>query len=196
MSGGPGGDSLRISVNVSARQLMVPEFPAVVRAVLATTNTDPRLLTIEITESVFLQDARRALVVLTELKQLGLLLALDDFGTGYSSLSYLKGFPVDIVKLDQSFISDLGQDRTSHAIVMKIIELAHLLDLTVVSEGVETAEQHEVVIGPRQRLLSGLPSRTAHVPRWIPRLRPDRRRRPGPPSSRWLVAPVRASTNF
>ena len=83
--------------------------------------------------------------MLDQLKELGLLLALDDFGTGYSSLSYLKQFPVDIVKIDQSFITDLTRDRSSHAIVSKSIELAHLLDLAVVAEGVETEEQYEAI---------------------------------------------------
>jgi EAL domain-containing protein (putative c-di-GMP-specific phosphodiesterase class I) len=138
-----GGDTFVMAVNISTHQLMAPGFVAMVAAVLAGTNTNPELLSLEITEGVFVQDAKRALIVLTELKQVGLQLALDDFGTGYSSLSYLKRFPVDIVKLDRSFIADLGQDKTSHAIVLKIIELAHLLDLAVVSEGVETAEQHK-----------------------------------------------------
>ena len=84
-------------------------------------------------------------MVLTELKELGLRLALDDFGTGYSSLSYLKRFPVDIVKIDQSFITDLIRDKSSYAIVSKTIELAHLLDLAVICEGVETVEQHRAV---------------------------------------------------
>jgi EAL domain-containing protein (putative c-di-GMP-specific phosphodiesterase class I) len=83
--------------------------------------------------------------VLTELKQLGMSLALDDFGTGYSSLAYLKRFPVDAVKIDQSFIADLPHNASSHAIVSKTIEMAHLLDLIVVCEGVETEAQHRVL---------------------------------------------------
>ena len=134
-------DDFVMAVNVSAHQLMAPDFAAMVESVLDCTNTRPEHLTLEITENVFVQDTTRALIVLDELKELGLRIALDDFGTGYSSLSYLKQFPVDVVKLDQSFISDLAEDAASHAIVSKIIELAHLLDLSVISEGVETAEQ-------------------------------------------------------
>jgi EAL domain-containing protein (putative c-di-GMP-specific phosphodiesterase class I) len=89
------------------------------------------------------QESERAFVVLSELKRLGVTLALDDFGTGYSSLNYLKRFPIDIVKIDQGFVADLEQDPASHAIVYAVIELAHMLGMTVVAEGVETAEQHE-----------------------------------------------------
>jgi diguanylate cyclase (GGDEF)-like protein len=138
-------DNLGIAVNVSAHQLMGSDFVSTVATILADTTTRPDLLTLEITESVFVQDGERALVVLSDLKRLGVMLALDDFGTGYSSLSYLKRFPVDIVKIDRGFIADLGRDQASHDIVSKIIELAHLRHISVVTEGVETAEQlHEV----------------------------------------------------
>ena len=136
-----------VFVNVSAHQLMAPDFVAMVATILSDTETDPSLLTLEITEGALVRDTQRAHIVLNELKELGLLLALDDFGTGYSSLSYLKQFPVDIVKIDQSFIKDVARDQSSQAIVSKTIELAHLLDLTVVSEGIETLEQHEVIAG-------------------------------------------------
>jgi len=134
---------LSISVNVSAHQLMSHNYVPTVAAVLAETGTDPRLLTLEVTESVFVQDSERALVVLNELKRLGVRLALDDFGTGYSSLNYLHRFPIDIVKIDQTFVADLGHDPASHAIVASVVELAHMLGMSVVAEGVETAEQHE-----------------------------------------------------
>jgi diguanylate cyclase (GGDEF)-like protein len=134
-----------VAVNVSAHQLMAPDFVSMVNGVLARTGTDPDQLTLEITEGVFVHDPGRALIVLTNLRKLGLHVALDDFGTGFSSLNYLKHFPVDIVKLDRSFIADLGRDAASHAIVTKIIELAHLLNISVVSEGVETEEQNDEV---------------------------------------------------
>ena len=136
-----GADPFEMSVNVSAHQLMAPNFVATVTEIIAETRVDPHLLILEITESVFVSDPTRALLVLSELKRLGVRIALDDFGTGYSSLGCLKKFPVDIIKLDQMFIADLLRDRTSHAIVLKIIELAHLLKLSVVSEGIETAHQ-------------------------------------------------------
>jgi len=135
-------DDLAISVNVSAHQLMSPDYTATVATVLSDTNTDPERVILEVTESVFAQDGEHALRVLHELKHLGVRLALDDFGTGYCSLAYLKRFPIDIVKIDQSFVADMKHDRTSRAIVFAVIELAHTLDMTVVAEGVETAEQH------------------------------------------------------
>jgi diguanylate cyclase (GGDEF)-like protein len=138
-------DDLGVAVNVSAHQLMAPDFVAIVAEVLAGNHTRPELLTLELTETVFVRDGHRALIVLEELKRLGVMLALDDFGTGYSSLSYLQRFPLDIVKIDQTVTTHVTGDRASHAIVGKVIELAHLLDMAVVAEGVETAEQlHEV----------------------------------------------------
>jgi diguanylate cyclase (GGDEF)-like protein len=141
----PSDCGLTMSVNVSAHQLIAPEFLAMVKAILHDTDTDPRLLILEITEGALVRDTQRARFVLTELKELGLALALDDFGTGYSSLAYLNRFPVDAVKIDQSFIEDLVHDSSSHAIVSKTIEMAHLLDLIVVCEGVETEAQHRVI---------------------------------------------------
>jgi diguanylate cyclase (GGDEF)-like protein len=134
---------LNISINISAQQLMAQDFAPFVLRALAETDTDPGVVTLEITESVFVEDADRAFVVMSELKQLGVSLALDDFGTGYSSLSYLKRFPIDIVKIDQAFIADLQTDPASGAIVFAIIELAHHLGMTVAAEGVETREQQQ-----------------------------------------------------
>ena len=137
---------LEISVNISASQLMAQDFAATVAAVLAETRTDPKLVTLEMTESVFIQDGDRALVVLNELRRLGVKLALDDFGTGYSSLSYLKQFPVNIVKIDRAFIADLGREPTSRLIVSAIVRLAHSLEMTVVAEGIESEDQFDEVV--------------------------------------------------
>jgi len=134
-------DELGMSVNVSAHQLMSTGYADGVASVISSRLSDPALLTLEMTESVFMQDAERVLVVLNQLKCLGVLLALDDFGTGYSSLSYLKRFPFDVVKIDQGFVFDMGHDPSSMAIVAAIIDLAHTLGLQVVAEGVETVSQ-------------------------------------------------------
>jgi diguanylate cyclase (GGDEF)-like protein len=135
-----------MSVNISTHQLMAPGFAARVKDILRLTHTDAKEICLEIKESAFVQDGGRALAVLSQLKQFGILVALDDFGNDYSSLSHLMEFPFDVVKIDQSFISHLAESKAGHAIVMKTIELTHLLDLLVVCEGVETALQyHEVV---------------------------------------------------
>jgi diguanylate cyclase (GGDEF)-like protein len=136
------GRVIGVSVNVSARQLMAVGFAGTVAGVLASTSTDPGLLTLEVTESVLLRDEQRALVVLEELKNIGVMLALDDFGTGYSSLAYLNTMPVDTIKLDKIFIATLTSDPDTQRVVAAIIELAHSLEMTVVAEGVETAGQH------------------------------------------------------
>jgi diguanylate cyclase (GGDEF)-like protein len=137
---------LEISVNISSSQLMSPDFATTVADVLAETRTDPKVVTLEVTESVFIQDSDRALIVLNDLRRLGVKLALDDFGTGYSSLSYLKQFPVNIVKIDRAFITDLGREPTSRLIVSAIVRLAHSLQMTVVAEGIESEDQFDEVV--------------------------------------------------
>ncbi|MEA2500556.1 MAG: hypothetical protein QOD01_667, partial [Actinomycetota bacterium] len=135
-------DDLTMSVNVSAHQLMSQDYAATVADVLSGSGIDPQLVTLEVTESVFVQDSERALVVLNELKRIGVRLALDDFGTGYSSLNYLRQFPIDVVKIDRGFVADLDHDRASHAIVVAMVAMAHMMGMKVVAEGVETIEQH------------------------------------------------------
>jgi EAL domain-containing protein (putative c-di-GMP-specific phosphodiesterase class I) len=134
-----------MSVNVSAHQLMSAGFAQTVRTVLTSTATDPARLTLEVTETVFVRDEERALIVLGDLKDIGIKLALDDFGTEYSSLGYLAALPIDTIKVDQTFIAKLGDQPASQAIVSAIMRLAHSLGMTVVSEGVETARQHQTV---------------------------------------------------
>jgi diguanylate cyclase (GGDEF)-like protein len=139
------GDEIVMSVNVSPHQFMAPGFAAMVASVLKATSTDPRLVSLEVTESIFVQDTQRALIVLDQLKSIGVRLALDDFGTGYSSLSYLKTLPTDTIKIDQSFIADLSDTRAGPTVLTAIIQLAHGLDMTVVAEGVETADQRQAL---------------------------------------------------
>jgi diguanylate cyclase (GGDEF)-like protein len=140
-----GSSALGISVNVSAHQFMSAGFAAAISRVLELAPGAAELLTLEVTERVFVRDEQRALVVLAELKQLGVTLALDDFGTGYSSLGYLNTLPIDVIKIDQTFIANLGTQTSSQAIVTAIIQLAHSLGMSVVSEGVETIEQRDEV---------------------------------------------------
>jgi diguanylate cyclase (GGDEF)-like protein len=141
-----GSPELGISVNVSAHQFMSAGFADAISRVLQSDPGAPGLLTLEITESVFVRDEERALIVLSELKQLGVSLALDDFGTGYSSLGYLEALPIDVLKIDQQFIANLGIKPSNEVIVNAIIQLAHGLGMTVVSEGVETIRQRDEVV--------------------------------------------------
>jgi diguanylate cyclase (GGDEF)-like protein/PAS domain S-box-containing protein len=132
---------LRLSVNFSARQFQQPTFITDVSHILKETNLDPRWLELELTESSIMKDPEEAIEKLHELKLMGISVAIDDFGTGYSSLNYLKRFPIDTLKIDKSFVSDVCKDPHDTAIVRAIINLGHALDLTVVAEGVETKEQ-------------------------------------------------------
>ncbi|HEY3831232.1 MAG TPA: EAL domain-containing protein [Acidimicrobiia bacterium] len=135
---------IELALNISARQLAQSNFVAKVARILSESAVDPERMQIglEITESILMRDPETAAHTLRELHALGLKLAIDDFGTGYSSLAYLKQFPVDTVKVDQSFVAGLGNDPVDRAIVHAIIELAHALDITTVAEGVETPAQH------------------------------------------------------
>jgi EAL domain-containing protein (putative c-di-GMP-specific phosphodiesterase class I) len=114
-----------------------------VAAVLLAGSSDPRLLTLEVTESVFVQDSARAMVVLQSLKDIGVKLALDDFGTGYSSLGHLLNYPVHSIKVDRTFVAGLGPGAASNAVAAALIDLGHNLGMHVVAEGVEGAAQHD-----------------------------------------------------
>ena len=139
----PAAQPLLMSINISALQLQLPDFADHVRLALAETGADPRSLQFEITESALLADEAATIRVMHWLRELGIKLALDDFGIGYSSMAYLKSFPVDVLKIDRSFISRLGDDPEDTAIVRSLIALGKSLKLRVSSEGVETREQLE-----------------------------------------------------
>ncbi|MCC8934336.1 ammonium transporter [Rhizobium sp. 'Codium 1'] len=132
---------VHLSVNVSPVQFRHPDFLAGIEAILQETAVAPQKLELEITESVLIDDDQRARLILGHLKTLGVKIALDDFGTGYSSLSYLSRYPFDVIKIDRSFVSALGEQETANAIVRTIIELGNGLGMRVVAEGVETVEQ-------------------------------------------------------
>ena len=132
---------LTLSVNLSPRQFQQPSLVADVAAALRNSGLPASCLKLEITEGVIMRDAEATIRTLWELKDLGLQLAVDDFGTGYSSLSYLKRLPLDVLKIDRSFVSGIGQNQQDTAIVHAIMELAKSLNLKVTGEGIETAEQ-------------------------------------------------------
>jgi EAL domain-containing protein (putative c-di-GMP-specific phosphodiesterase class I) len=130
-----------MSVNFAAAQLERDDVVDDVRTALALSQLSPERLVIEITETTLMIDVQQTLARLRQLKAIGVRIAIDDFGTGYSSLSYLKRFPIDTLKLDQAFVRGVLSDPSDAAIVSAVISMAHSLDLEVVAEGVETAEQ-------------------------------------------------------
>jgi predicted signal transduction protein with EAL and GGDEF domain len=132
---------LRVSVNLSPVQFQHGDLPTLVHQILLDTGLSPSRLELEITESVLIDDFKRAVAVLRRLKSLGVRIAMDDFGTGYSSLSYLQSFPFDRMKIDQAFITKLADNLQSAAITKAIIGLGRSLSLPVTAEGVETEEQ-------------------------------------------------------
>ncbi|MCC7704368.1 EAL domain-containing protein [Janthinobacterium sp. GW460P] len=132
---------LRLAVNLSARQFRQSGLLQSVREILAVTGLEARFLELELTESMMMQDVEQAIATMGKLKALGLQLSIDDFGTGYSSLAHLRRFPIDVLKIDKSFVSDLTHSDDDAAIVQAIIALAHSLRLKVIAEGVETPQQ-------------------------------------------------------
>ena len=136
---------LTVAVNVSPIQFRHDDLPRLVHEILLETGLPPNRLELEITEGVLIEDYSRAMASLAQLKALGVHIALDDFGTGYSSLSYLHAFRFDKIKIDRAFIGDLEHNQHSIAIVRAVIDLGHSLDIPILAEGVETAEQYALL---------------------------------------------------
>jgi polar amino acid transport system substrate-binding protein len=137
--------SIVASVNVSASDIHKPDFIDTVKQILHSTGVKPHFLELELTEATFVQSPDDVARALAELKGMGIRIAVDDFGTGYSSLGYLKNLPIDVLKIDQSFVQDITTDNYTAAITRAVITLAHSLNLLVVAEGVETREQLDVL---------------------------------------------------
>jgi diguanylate cyclase (GGDEF)-like protein/PAS domain S-box-containing protein len=142
MEGLPG---IGLSVNLSTRQFRQNKFSDTVAYVLAATALDPRYLDLEITESILMESGLTGRATLTDIKALGVTLSIDDFGTGYSSLSYLKEFPIDTLKIDQSFVRDINTDANSNSIIRAIIAMGHSLGLKITAEGVATEDQLDIL---------------------------------------------------
>jgi EAL domain-containing protein (putative c-di-GMP-specific phosphodiesterase class I) len=136
-----GMGQIQVAINLSAKQFTDPDLVGSIAAILDEEQLPAHLLEVELTESLLLEgnDATRQQVA--RLKALGLTLAMDDFGTGYSSLSYLKKFPIDVIKIDRSFIKDIPENQDDMEITAAVIAMAHNLRLKVVAEGIETAAQ-------------------------------------------------------
>ncbi len=134
------GQEMRVAINLSAGQFKDPGLIEMIRAILEATGVKPELIELEITESMLMENIDSSIDRMASLTQFGCRLSIDDFGTGYSSLNYLKRFPVDVLKVDRSFVSDLANSEDDAMIVKAIVTLAHNLNLEVVAEGVETRE--------------------------------------------------------
>jgi EAL domain-containing protein (putative c-di-GMP-specific phosphodiesterase class I) len=169
------GEPLSVSVNVSAGQLLTGSFYGEVRDVLARTGLPAHLLTLEITESALLGDLDRIRVDLAQLRALGVTIALDDFGTGYSSLAYLRRLPVDIVKIDRSFVTDVECGEEEAAVVRAVLKLARIFGFRTVAEGIEREEQRRTLAALGCDLGQGyLISRPAPAADVLARARDDR----------------------
>jgi len=145
----------RVAINISARQFRQKNLLEVIEQALHRHGQSASVLEIELTESMVMHDPERTIQVLRHMKELGLHISLDDFGTGYSSLSYLRRFPIDVLKVDQSFVRDVTSNQDDAAIASSIIALAHSLSLTTVAEGVETAGQMEYLTRQKCDVMQG-----------------------------------------
>ena len=138
-------DDVSVAVNVSPKQFAATGIASTVLSALSASGLPPRRLELEITESVFIADVDMTMATLHSLRNIGVRIALDDFGTGYSSLSYLRSFPFDKVKIDKSFVEDLGTSKNGHAMIRAITTLANALGMETLAEGVEDIAQFEVL---------------------------------------------------
>ena len=143
------GHRLTMSVNASMRQLETDSFVADVNAALAKNGLEPSSLVIEVTESTLMRDANATVARLRRLKEIGVMLAIDDFGTGYSSLAYLRQFPVDVLKIDRSFVAEMDGSHDAAALVHTLVELGRTLGLTTLAEGIEDDSQLEILRAER-----------------------------------------------
>ena len=140
-------DDSYLTINVAPRHLHQEDFAARLLQLLERTGLAPRRLVIEVTEGSLLDDPEHVRELLGHLQAEGIRTALDDFGTGYSSLSYLHSFPLRMIKIDRTFLAALGKQSNTSAVVSAVIALARALDMAVVAEGIETEEQHRILLG-------------------------------------------------
>ena len=172
---------LTVAVNLSAVQFSNPTLALSVVSALGASGLPANRLELEITESVLLQDDRSVLDTLHQIRELGVRISMDDFGTGYSSLSYLRSFPFDKIKIDRSFIRELGKKDDCIAIIRAVTRLGRNLGMTTIAEGVETQEQLEILRAEgctqAQGYLFSRPRPVAEVPRLLQSIRPRASRR-------------------
>jgi EAL domain-containing protein (putative c-di-GMP-specific phosphodiesterase class I) len=165
------GIAMKVAVNFCPKQFFEPDFVQQVCDILAETGASPDWIECEITESVLMSDRQAARDALQRLRQLGLTISIDDFGTGFSSLGYLTRFPVDVLKIDRSFVNQISDDESTRVIPDAIIAMAHKLGMKVIAEGVETEEQHRILTAEGcdafQGYLFGRPMPSAQIDAWL-----------------------------
>lgn len=149
------GNDFKVNVNLSVVQLLQPDIVNIVKETLEETGLEPRHLTLEVTESLAINDMERMKIILGGIKELGVKLALDDFGTGYSSLNHIREIPFDVIKVDQSFVKDLAEDAYAKSFVKMVAELAEAIHVNVCVEGIETIAQYEVLQGMKVKYIQG-----------------------------------------
>lgn len=145
----------KVNVNLSVVQLLQNDIVDVVKQALEETGIEPHNLTLEVTESLAVNDMERMKEILFNIKELGVRIALDDFGTGYSCLNHIREFPFDVIKVDQSFVKDLAEDAYSQSFIKLVAELAETIGVSICVEGIETEEQYRVLEGMRVRMVQG-----------------------------------------
>lgn len=150
-----GRKNFKVNVNLSVVQLLQPDIVEVVESIIKETGINPVNLTLEVTESLAINDMNRMKNILNRIRKLGVRIALDDFGTGYSSLNHIREIPLDVIKVDQNFVQGLAEDSYSKSFIKMVAELATAIDVNVCVEGIETAEQFQVVNNMRIQLIQG-----------------------------------------
>ena len=150
-----GRENFKVNVNLSVVQLLQPDIVEIVENTIKETGINPINLTLEVTESLAINDMNRMKEILNRIRQLGVRIALDDFGTGYSSLNHIREIPLDVIKVDQNFVQGLAEDSYSQSFIKMVAELANAIDVNVCVEGIETAEQFNVVNDMKIQLIQG-----------------------------------------
>ena len=150
-----GHPEFKVNVNLSVVQLLQTDIVEIVKKTIEETGVNPKNLTLEVTESLAINDMERMKRILSEIKTFGVKIALDDFGTGYSSLNHIREIPFDVIKVDQSFVRDLADDAYSQSFIKMVAELAETIGVQICVEGIETKEQFNVLGGMKVKMVQG-----------------------------------------
>ena len=150
-----GHPEYKVNVNLSVVQLLQTDIVDIVKRTIEESGVNPHNLTLEVTESLAINDMERMKEILSSIKELGVRIALDDFGTGYSSLNHIREIPFDVIKVDQGFVKDLSEDEYSQSFIKMVAELAGTIGVSICVEGIETKAQYKVLEGMKVRLVQG-----------------------------------------